>query len=317
VSLDAVAEFEGAILSDARVTPIQMRGKHAVWAANYAWRIFVMAQRYGRLTVKPVLPRIIGGSDRRDFFVVLMGLDTAPKCVPHFLLPGRKSVYLFDAWPDVHERIRTFVNAFAVNHVFLSSSMAADRLNKSGEGCVFSWIPEGIAPELYRYYPYPDKSIDVLQLGRRYDAYHEAIVSALTLDGKLYLYEKVKGEIIFPTREGFIDGLARSKISVCVPSSITHPKRSGDIETMTIRYLQSMASKCLIVGHAPREMTSLFGYNPVIEIDMRDPVKQLQVIMDNYGDFIPLIERNYAAIQAHHTWRHRWKAITEILFPRS
>jgi hypothetical protein len=27
-----------------------------------------------------------------------------------------------------------------------------------------------------------------------------------------------------------------------------------------------MASKCLIVGHAPQELTDLSGYNPVIEV---------------------------------------------------
>ena len=52
-------------------------------------------------------------------------------------------------------------------------------------------------------------------------------------------------------RDAFIDGLARSRVSICVPSSVTHPERAGDIETMTIRYLQSMVSKCVVLGRAP------------------------------------------------------------------
>ena len=79
---------------------------------------------------------------------------------------------------------------------------------------------------------------------------------------KSYLCEKVMGEIILPTRAAFIDGLAPSKVSVCFPCNVTHPQRCGDTETMTQRYLQSMASKCLIIGHAPAEMTALFGLQP-------------------------------------------------------
>ena len=124
---------------------------------------------------------------------------------------------------------------------------------------------------------------------------------------------KQKSVIIFPTRKQFVDGLARSKISICVPSSITHPSRSGEIETMTTRYLQSMIAKCLIVGKAPKELITLFGYNPVIEIDMNNPVQQLQLIFENFSNYIPLIENNFDTVIKHHTWRHRWDKIKSIL----
>ncbi|MGC3976975.1 MAG: hypothetical protein QM751_01275 [Paludibacteraceae bacterium] len=152
----------------------------------------------------------------------------------------------------------------------------------------------------------------MLAIGRKYDEYHNKIKDELAKAGKKYLYEKVKGEIIFPTREEFIGGLADAKISVCVPSNITHPERAGTIETMTIRYLQSMISKCLIVGHAPAEMIQLFGYNPVVEIDYEHPTEQLTDILNNYEKYIPLIEKNYHQVIENHTWENRWKQIKGI-----
>jgi hypothetical protein len=113
----------------------------------------------------------------------------------------------------------------------------------------------------------------------------------------------------------FINGLARSKVSICFPSSITHPERAGKIETMTIRYLQSMVSKNLIIGKTPEEMITLFGYNPVIEVDMEDPVSQLNEILNNYNEYTGLIEKNYSAVVKDHTWRNRWQSIKEIHKP--
>ena len=82
---------------------------------------------------------------------------------------------------------------------------------------------------------------------------------------------------------------------------------------MTIRYLQSMAAKCLILGHAPKEMIDLFGYNPVVEIEMSDPVGQLQSLLNSFSDYIPLIEKNFNKVASEHTWPHRWQQISSIL----
>ena len=50
------------------------------------------------------------------------------------------------------------------------------------------------------------------------------------------------------------------------------------VETLTHRYLESIASKRVVVGRCIRELEMLFGYNPVIEVDMADPVGQLRSV---------------------------------------
>ena len=64
-------------------------------------------------------------------------------------------------------------------------------------------------------------------------------------------------------------GFGDAKVSVCFPSSTTHPQRSGSVETATHRYFESFASRCIVVGRAPAELVDLFGYNPVVEADTR------------------------------------------------
>src|SRR5690606_6718308 len=107
------------------------------------------------------------------------------------------------------------------------------------------------------------------------------------------------------TQEDFVNGLAEARISVCFPASDTHPSRAGGISKVTMRYFQSMASKCLIIGKAPDEMKYLFDYNPVIEVDNSEPEGQLEEILSNYEKYLPLIEKNYTEVLKKHQYKNR------------
>lgn len=305
-SKDAIKEFEKNILSDPQVKPSDgTRGVMRLLGA-IVWRL------HQRASLRPYsfLYRYTPFSIRNDYFVILMGITGLKprKCMPYFAFLKRKHLYLFDAWPQYHDEISEFVKQYNVSSLHVSSKQTAEHLQGICECPVF-WVPEGIDSSSYYFHPYHNKDIDVLEFGRRYQLYHEAIKGFLQKNGKVHLYEKTIGEPIFNTRESFVDGLARSKISICIPSSMTHPEATGGIQTMTNRYLQSMLAKCLIVGHAPKEMVELFGYNPVVEIDYADPCSQLSFLLSHYENFIPLIERNYSNVLENHTWDKRWKII--------
>ena len=310
--MDIAAELEEAILSDQNSAAIATSLNEGVSSKTYGmWLRFERyAPEFFKRAVAALRVKLVAGD--QHYFNVLMEPNWR-KCFPHVLYPGRKSVYLFDAWPVHHKMISEFVETHHLSHVFVSSSQATAMLKDMSGNTTFSWVAEGVDPSKYRYNDYESKDIEVLELGRKYDFYHDQIVKALEDDGRVHLYEKTKGKLIFPTEEDLIDGLARTKISICVPSNITHPDRAGDVETMTVRYLQSMASKCLIVGHAPKEMVELFGYNPVVEIDMKDPVGQIRQILDHFSDYIPLIEKNYTETLANHTWKKRWEQMAKII----
>jgi hypothetical protein len=311
VSHDTAEELESAILRDIRVAPAA--GSALAGLASHFTRAA------GRAGLNPA--QILGAGKRNprsadrehDYFAVMMDLDVS-RVAPWFMRDARKSVYMFDAWPAKHREILDLVDSWGVQYAFVSSSQAAARLGQLSERCTFIWVPEGIDPHRYQQRSLHERDIDVLQLGRKYDAYHSAIEPALRRAGKTYVYEKAKGSLIFPTRAEFVSGLARSRISICVPSSVTHRERAGDIETMTVRYLQSIVSKCLVVGHAPAEMIELFGYNPVVEIDMDAPEEQIISLLEGYDEWIPLIEKNYAVVTASHTWDKRWERMAAVLF---
>jgi hypothetical protein len=315
VSLDTVWEFEEAVSSDPRIHTLSSKGTLLPHIPNIVWRIlYRLMNRHG--DGRKAAPAGHRPGLKDDTFAVLMGPNIR-KTMPRFLAQGRKSIYLFDAWPCNHKKIRLFAESCHIDYLFASSSQGTAMLSDALKKTSCHWIPEGITPEDYYLAFTPEKDIDVLQLGRRYNHYHDLIAKQLDRQGKVYLYEKQAGKVIFPTRLDYVEGLARSKISICVPSALTHPHLAGGIETMTVRYLQSMFSKCLIVGHAPSEMIQLFGYNPVVEIDFTDPVKQLLHLLNNLSEYRPLIEKNYQVVLAHHTWRHRWEKISKILFGQS
>jgi hypothetical protein len=311
VSQDTVDELEAAILRDFRVAPASdgLLAAGAGLLTRGASRLGLDAGKLLRAGSRD--PRKT--DPHRDYFAVMMNLD-ASRIAPWFMRDARKSVYLFDAWPSKHREIVDFAEAWGIQYAFVSSSQAAESLSRVSERCTFIWVPEGIDASRYQHRSPLERDIDVLQLGRKYDAYHAVIEPALRKAGRTYVYEKAKGSIIFPTRAEFISGLARSRISVCVPSSVTHRERAGDIETMTIRYLQSIVSKCLVVGHAPAEMVELFGYNPVVEIDIAAAGEQIVDLLANYDDFVPLIEKNFATVTELHTWDRRWERIAPVLF---
>ena len=312
VSQDTITEFEDAISNDLRVFVMPTLNKYLNKINYFMWRSLNKIHM-ANILLKYLPWNFLNSFNKRKYLAILMGCDFQ-KCLSPFLNAKERHLYMFDAWPKNQNEINTFIKSFKIDNIFLSSSEAVQRLSALNNNCNFYWIPEAINPNEYKHKPYDKKMIDVIQLGRKYESYHKIIEKPLKLHSKIYLFEKKRGEIIFPDRKNFIWGLANSKISICVPSSITHPERSGNMETMTVRYLQSMVSKCLVVGHAPKEMLTLFDYNPVIEIDTDNPIEQIMYLLCHYDDYIPLIEKNYKMVNENHTWAHRWIQMSNVIF---
>ncbi len=74
---------------------------------------------------------------------------------------------------------------------------------------------------------------------------------------------------------------------------------------MTQRYLHCMESKIIVLGVIPPEMIELFGYNPIVEIDIENPVAQIKYILTHLEEYSELIERNYEEVKRNHTWHKR------------
>jgi hypothetical protein len=274
-----------------------------------------LANFVGRAFGKLRLLRNVTMASRYVYFTPLMGPTEGrlfPQCYWAETIP-----YCYDCWPPQYDRWAAQFRRHRTRVAFLSAQQSADRMRNLVPQLDAIWLPEAVDPALYSsILPLAERSIDVLEFGRHWPAYHERIKAHCATRGLTHRFELTRGQIVFATREAFVDGLGDARISVCFPSALTHPERSGDVETMTLRYLESIASRCIIVGRCPSEMRELFGYNPVVEADMTDPGGQIDDILGNLARYAPLLERNYQRLLEIGTWDARLTTMLELLGAR-
>lgn len=229
-------------------------------------------------------------------------------------LRGEPVVYAWDIWePRASEWVEN-LHRYGVRHVMGSSTAAGNLLDRFGFKGVYIHVPEATTPEKYRSGSLlVDRSIKVLELGRRHDSWHLEILRSNLLTSKSHLYERSAGDLVFATRSDLIRGLSDSAVSVCFPRSVTHPENAGSISTFTHRYLESMVSGCLIVGHCPPDLEKLFGYNPLVEVDWDRPLSQIEEILTNLSAYQNLVDRNLRSATVLGSWDYRSKEIEAFL----
>ncbi len=251
---------------------------------------------------------------RRSGLFITFDIHTLSTQAPFLLCSGGDHVMvLTDAWPINFETISKWSQQYRLRDVFVSSSQACSELRALAPSVNWHWLPEGLPRDEYYAPNWDQKSTEVLSFGRKHDELHSILKEQLPLRGVGYAFEPKPHDVLFPTHDEFLRGLGQAKISVCFPSSVTHPQRSGNIETMTVRYLQSMASKCLVYGQSPAELRDLFGYEPVVPVDWSDPAGQLVEILANPEQYIALIERNFETLHSAHTEVHRAQQLAQQL----
>lgn len=245
------------------------------------------------------------GPDR--IFAVMMGMKIS-NYLPWFMSRANKYVFLFDAWPEQYNKIARFVNKYSVDVLYVTALQSRDALAAKLDSCRVEYVPEAISPEWYSSSGALDKKLDVINLGRTLESYHNALSAVLNTRQRTYL----SGVRMYSTHQEMSAALASARISICFPASETHPARAGHVSTMTLRYLEAMASKCLIVGSTPHDMRHLFDYDPVIQADFDAPVEQIDDILKHYDSYLPLVERNYREVLTKHTWDRRWHEILDM-----
>jgi glycosyltransferase involved in cell wall biosynthesis len=251
---------------------------------------------------------------RKRSIVVSLGLPYQlylySKNFPYFTMGSNMRVlWTYDVWEPKYDEFEALVRKSGINLLMLSGKQATEYFSKLNiPGCKVHWVPESINPEDYRFKPQNERKIDILSFGRAYQKYHQHVLKAAEQYGLDYHYERRSDQkdvavtrvnpntLQFPEWDDFLEALSDSRICICFPKSMTHPSEAGSTSTITLRYLQAMASKCLIIGQAPDEAQALFNYNPVVEVDWNDPVGQLRHILHNLSDYSELIEKNYEMV---------------------
>ena len=107
--------------------------------------------------------------------------------------------------------------------------------------------------------------------------------------------------------------MGNAKVTIALPRNLTQPKVAGDIETLTQRYWECMLSRMVMLGHAPKELTDLIGYNPVIELDKDHANEQILDILAHINDYQELVDKNRETALSKGDWSLRMRDVMEWL----
>ena len=70
-----------------------------------------------------------------------------------------------------------------------------------------------------------------------------------------------------------------------------------------------------MIGHAPKELIDVCGYNPVVELGDR-PFERIKDVLDNLSKYQELADRNRRTVEEYATWNRRMKEVMDALSVR-
>lgn len=220
----------------------------------------------------------------------------------------------FDCWPKDYSQWERIFHNYRVRTAFFTARQSAEYFQRKMPDMVSSWLPEAADPAEYDgCIPLEQRTVDVLELGRRSDLYHLAVTDVLRAKRCRHLYVPDGARRMFLTREQLMETWRQTKISICFPKSFTDPERSGGVETVTFRYFESMSAKCLIVGRCPKELKDMFGFNPVVEADLTNCAGQLLSLLTDISSCQNMVEKNYHRLLEVGSWNARVQAMLALL----
>jgi hypothetical protein len=223
--------------------------------------------------------------------------------------------WICDCWPHDYPRWERLFRRNRIRLAFISSQGSTRYFAQRIPEMKCIWMPEACDPAEYNpEKPLAQRSIHLLELGRKYKPFHDAVRAPVAAASFKHIFSLDGTRTpIFPDQPSLIRALGDTMISVCFPKTITHPDLAGGLETATLRYFESIASGCLLLGHCPTELRDLFGYDPVIKADLSDPGGQAVSLIRSIADHQPFVDRNRARLLEVGAAQARARSILEVL----
>lgn len=254
----------------------------------------------------------------KAIIVTSRGADLFASAAPYFLhyeiIP-----MLWDVWPETWNNLFQWFDNLHVRTVLVTVKSFAEEIRRRTDIHAI-WVPEGIDVAPYMAGPnLEERQYDVYELGRQHPEYHQ-VLEGLDKTGTLHgFFHNIVGQegklvkLAFPSNDELYATMPQIKVVVNFPKTDTDSQHAGGLETLTQRYWEAMLCKCLIVGRAPRELTELAKYNPVVDVDWSDPKHQLLDILSNLTDYQALVDENYELALKMASWNSRMDFIFEKL----
>lgn len=235
---------------------------------------------------------------------VSVRFDTWPPYPVHETVP-----MIWDCWPQFFDPMCRWLTRHRVRTAILTSSQTAERMRRQFPEMNILFVPEGTDTSRFgEGRPLTERHTGLFEIGSVVRSWYK----------KRYPEDYIRlcrlpEDADLSTNSGFRRVLQDAKVTVVFPRCDTQPEEAGDIETLTQRYWEAMLSRMVMVGRAPKELTDLIGYNPVIDMDTAHPTRQLQDIIAGIDRYQPLVDRNRATAIALGDWRQRMRRIMDFL----
>ena len=235
---------------------------------------------------------------------VSVRFDTFPFYATHEIIP-----FIWDCWPRYYDKIERWMIRHKVRRAIFTSKQEMTAMQKRLPEVKMYHCPEGVDTSLYSEgKELIERRIDLLEFGRP----NEKVVGTSKIEGINHVSTFSDGRYVFSNEELF-NAIGDTKVTICLPRSMTHPDIAGGVETLTQRYWEAMLSRIVIVGHCPHELMDIVGYNPCIEIDTANPIGQIKEIVNNIADYQPLVDSNRETALRLAPWELRMKEVKEWL----
>ena len=251
----------------------------------------------------------------KAFIVCSRGRHLLRSSIP-YLFKGEIIPMLWDCWPASWDILEKDLRKLKCRLCFITSSAVVAEMQRRLPDICFVHVAEGVDDKDYNQGELlTNRKIDVFEVGRRHNYYHYRLINSGFESGHTFIHHnspiKAKMNLTFDNWNDYTNTLSETKIGISFPNSLTNPKQKGHVETLTMRYWEQMLSRCVIVGHCPKELIDIIGYNPVIEADFVDPAQQLSNILEHISDYQEMVDRNYQTALTNASWSKRMPVILE------
>lgn len=241
---------------------------------------------------------------------VSLYFDTFFAALTHEIIP-----FIWDCWPCYYDMMEKWLKKHKVKTAIFTSKQEMEEMRRRLPEINYIHCPEAVDASLYKPgKELKDRNIDLLEFGRS----NRLVVSGERLEGINHVCTKVDDKFVY-TDEQLYEAMGDAKVTICLPRSITHPETAEGVMTLTQRYWEAMLSRMVIVGHCPKELEDLIGYNPTIEVPLNPPQggraahEQILDILEHIEEYQELVEKNRETALRMGDWMVRMREIQKSL----
>ena len=235
---------------------------------------------------------------------VSLYFDTFPDYALYEVIP-----FVWDCWPCYEEKMCKWLERHDVKTAIFTSAQTAERMRERFPQMNIMWCAEAVDGSLYTEgKPLAERGIDLMEFGRS----NERVFNVKLPETVKHVSTMQDGKFLY-TNKQLYQAMGDAKVTITLPRSVTQPEIAGDIETLTQRYWECMLSRMVMLGHAPKELVDLIGYNPVIELDTTNAIDQLNDILTHIEDYQSLVDKNRETAIRMGDWTVRVREVMKWL----